>query len=226
MFSAACILKGVERRMILLFEQEEQQALWLSFKDASQGLSVSWPSRQPWQEVSLQTWWSHSYRKHAHPPAPAAAWHAHTLCLPLQRNIQRWHLWFTLHHWAHHRRSGSQHFSSEWHLCQGTELGSALSGRDECSSSLHLHEGNCEQMSMRAEIYNTIVLQVQGFINFSHRTSSSLRAAVFRKSLPPEMFIKNCLGSYFSLWLNQFHFSTLVSVHQFVFMHSYIVYAC
>lgn len=150
---------------------------------------------------------------------------SHSLFTPA-KNIQRWHLWFTLHHWAHHRRSGSQHFASEWHLCQGTELGSALSGRDECSSSLHLHEGNCEQMSVRAEIYNTIVLQVQGFINFSHRTSSSLRAAVFRKSLPPKMFIKNCLGLYFSLWLSQFHFSTVVSVHQFVFMHSFTVYAC
>lgn len=57
-----------ERWMISPSAQEEQPALWSAFKDESQGPSVSCLSQQPWQEVSLQTWWSHSHWKRVHPP--------------------------------------------------------------------------------------------------------------------------------------------------------------
>lgn len=71
--------------------------------------------------------------------------HSHVLLFPAE-NFERWQSWFTLHHWAHHKQDSSQQFSTQCHLCQKTELGSDLSGRDECSSCSHLHEGNSVQM--------------------------------------------------------------------------------
>lgn len=130
MFSAACILKLVERRRILLFGARGAAGslVWIQ---GCEPRTLCQLAQQPWQEVSLQTWWSHSYRKHTSPP-PAQHTHMFLPCRKLKNDMS----WFRLHHWAHHRQNSSQQFSSECHLRQKTELGPDLSRRDECS---HTH---------------------------------------------------------------------------------------
>lgn len=67
-------------------------------------------AQQPWQEVSLQTWWSHSYRKHVAaappppPPPPPSAQLTHTLLFLPAGTSEGWQSWFTLLRWAHHRQ--------------------------------------------------------------------------------------------------------------------------
>lgn len=144
--SAACILRVAERRMILLFRAEGAAGSLVGLQGC-EPRTFCQLAQQPWQEVSLQTWWSHSNRKHAHPPPPSPppAQQTRSAFFPAE-NTEKWQSWFTLPHWAHHRQNSSQQFSAECHPRQKTEMGSDLSGRDEHSSCSHLHEDNSVQM--------------------------------------------------------------------------------
>lgn len=95
-----------------------------------------WLAQQPWREAIFQTWWSHT-------PTENMNTYHHIFPSSLQENIEMWQSWFTLHHWAYHRPSSHQQFSSECHLCQKAQIGSDLSRCDECS---HLYRDNLRQM--------------------------------------------------------------------------------
>lgn len=139
MFCAACTLKAKQRG-------------WWSHRSSRRSGRLSGPvskmwakdllsagsAQQPWQEVSLQTWWSHSYEKHVHPPC--------TQLIPA-RNLERWQLWFTsIPLSAPQTETAVSTFPPKHHLRQKTELGSALEGRDGCSSSWNLYKDNSIQM--------------------------------------------------------------------------------
>lgn len=67
--SAAYILKVAERQMILLFGAGGAAGSLVGLQGC-EPRTFCQLAQQPWQEVSLQIWWSHSNRKHSPPPPP------------------------------------------------------------------------------------------------------------------------------------------------------------
>ena len=182
MFSAARILKVAERQMMILLLGAGGAAGSLVELQGCEPRTLCQLAQQPWQEVSLQTWWSHSNTKHAHPPPPSVQ-HTYTLCLSLQRILKDDSHDLRCITELTTGKAAVSSFCTQCHLRQKNWTGSDLSGRDECSSCSHLHRDNSVQMYSVTEIYSTTVLQVYGgifttllgFINFSRSTSSRSR---------------------------------------------------
>lgn len=142
--SAVYILKVAERQMILL--RAGGAAGSLVGLQGCEPRTFCQLAQQPWQEVSLQTWWSHSNRKHSPPPPPPAQ-HTHMFCFCPCRKY--WKMTGVIYVPSVSSPQGTRAVSSfplSVTSVKKTELGSDLSGRDECSSCSHLHEDNSVQM--------------------------------------------------------------------------------
>lgn len=153
------------------------------FKDVSQGLSVSWPSSHDRKSVFSHGGPTATENTPHHTTSTTTTSPAHLHVLFPPQRILKWHSWFTLHHWDHHKQKQQ---SAVFHRV------SPLS-ENWTGTSAH-HALICPRIipyrCTGSVIYSSIFTTLSRFINFSHGTSSRLRTAVCRKPCPPKTFIR------------------------------------
>lgn len=108
---------------------------------------------------------------------------AHLRVLFPPQRILKWHSWFTLPHWDHHKQK------------QQSAVFRRVSPLSEnwTGTSAH-HALICPRIipyrCTGSVTYSSIFTTLSRFINFSHGTSSRLRTAVYRQPCPPKIFIR------------------------------------
>lgn len=152
-------------------EQKEQQALRLQ---GCEPRHFCQRAQQPWQEVSVQTWWSHCKRKHTqthpHPPPPTPPLlpaHLRVLFSPAE-NIK-----VTLVIYVASLRSAGQQSAVFQRVSPLSEKGRG--------TSIH-HALICPRIilhrCMGSVKNNSIFTTLSGFIKFSHSTRRGFKTAV------------------------------------------------